>query len=284
MVYINTSFFAISLIPMVIRFVWREGVSSLRGKTVELWREVRYGLAPLKSQDEEVTDGEDDEAGALLVDDEGSLEALDLAVARNRRRGSRVDEKLSLAETARLSLEFCMLWFLANYFASACLEYTSVGSATILTSTSSIWTLILCAVTGVETFSVRKLIGVTASLAGVILISTVDLSGANDGNRGSFPHKTTGEIAVGDAMAFFSAIMYGVYVTVMKRRVGNEDRVSMPLFFGLVGLFNVVFLWPGFFILHFTGIEKVGLGLFCVSDLDANVGTSLHYRRPEPSG
>jgi len=257
---------------MVIRFVWREGVSSLRGKTIELWREVRYGLAPLKSQDEEVTDGEDDEAGALLVDDEGSLEALDLVVARNRRRGSRVDEKLSLAETARLSLEFCMLWFLANYFASACLEYTSVGSATILTSTSSIWTLILCAVTGVETFSVRKLIGVTASLAGVILISTVDLSGANDGNRGSFPHKTTGEIAVGDAMAFFSAIMYGVYVTVMKRRVGNEDRVSMPLFFGLVGLFNVVFLWPGFFILHFTGIEKVGLGLFCVPDLDANVG------------
>jgi solute carrier family 35 protein F5 len=29
----------------------------------------------------------------------------------------------------------------------------------------------------------------------------------------------------------------------------------MPLFFGLVGLFNVAFLWPGFFILHFTGIE-----------------------------
>ncbi len=132
-------------------------------------------------------------------------------------------------------------------------------ASTILTSTSSIWTLIFCAVTRVEPFTIRKLVGVLASLAGVILISTVDLSGASDENRGNFPHKSQAQIAIGDAMAFLSAIIYGVYVTVMKRKVGNEDRVNMPLFFGLVGLFNLPFLWPGFFILHYTGIEPVGL-------------------------
>jgi solute carrier family 35 protein F5 len=58
-------------------------------------------------------------------------------------------------------------------------------------------------------------------------------------------------------MAFFSAMMYGLYVTVMKRRVGNEDKVDMRLFFGLVGVFNLVLLWPLFFILHWTGIEPV---------------------------
>jgi solute carrier family 35, member F5 len=214
---------------------------------LELWREQRLGMRPVKTQDDE---GGDDDAGErLLVDDEGSLEGLDVPGK---------DDKLSLGETARLSLEFSMLWFTANYFASACLEYTSVGSVTILTSTSSIWTLIFCALTKVEGFTVRKLIGVLASLVGVVLISSVDLSGANDDNRGSFPHKTTAQIAIGDAMAFFSAIVYGIYVTVMKRRVGNEERVNMPLFFGLVGLFNVLFLWPGFFILHYTGIETVG--------------------------
>ncbi|KAK0638678.1 hypothetical protein B0T16DRAFT_462437 [Cercophora newfieldiana] len=258
LVYINTSMFAISLIPMGIRYVAQTGVSSLWSRTVELWTEARHGMTPIKSQDEETVEGgEDDETGALLVDDEGSLEALDLAVDRGRRKVA--EEKLSFRETAWLSLEFCMLWFLANYFASACLEYTSVGSATILTSTSSIWTLIFCAISGVEGYSMRKLIGVVASLTGVVLISSVDLSGASNDNRGNFPHKTTGQIAIGDAMAFFSAIIYGVYVTVMKRRVGNEDRVNMPLFFGLVGLFNVVFLWPGFFILHFTGIETFEL-------------------------
>ncbi|KAH6845451.1 hypothetical protein B0I37DRAFT_380162 [Chaetomium sp. MPI-CAGE-AT-0009] len=255
LVYVNTSCFAFSLIPLTIRYVMQNGVDALVAAALQLWRERRLGFTLLRAREEEGgRDGRvgDDDAGErLLVDDEGSLEALDLLPGK--------DEKLSLGETARLSLEFSMLWFSANYFASACLEYTSVGSVTILTSTSSIWTLIFCAVTKVEGFTVRKLVGVLASLVGVVLISSVDLSGANDDNRGSFPHKTTGQIAIGDAMAFFSAIIYGVYVTVMKRRVGNEERVNMPLFFGLVGLFNVLFLWPGFFILHYTGIEPFEL-------------------------
>lgn len=53
--------------------------------------------------------------------------------------------------------------------------------------------------------------------------------------------------------------MYGAYAVLMKKRVGNEDRVNMPLFFGFVGLFNLVFLWPGFIVLHFTGIETFEL-------------------------
>lgn len=60
-------------------------------------------------------------------------------------------------------------------------------------------------------------------------------------------------------MAFGSAVMYGLYTVVMKKRIGNEDRVNMPLFFSLVGFFNVVFLWPGFLILHFSGVEKFEL-------------------------
>ena len=83
----------------------------------------------------------------------------------------------------------------------------------------------------------------------------MDLSSDNDENRGSFPHKSRGQIAVGDAMAFFSAIVYGIYTILMKKRIGDEARVNMPLFFGLVGLFNVLLLWPGFLILHFTGEE-----------------------------
>lgn len=190
----------------------------------------------------------------LLVDDEGG-HALSMSSEPQPPEG-----QLSVPETAVLSLEFCMLWFLANYLVAACLEYTSVASSTILTSTSSIWTLIFGVLFRVEKFSYKKLMGVLASLAGIVLISSVDLSGKdNDENRGNFPHKSQAEIAVGDAMAFGSAIMYGIYAIVMKKRIGNEDRVNMPLFFGLVGLFNVVFLWPGFILLHFTGVEKFGL-------------------------
>lgn len=242
--------FAISMIPISIKHILQNGgFGQVKTIALKAWREkslssLEAGRIKIQGEDEDATAGE-----RLLVDDEDSLEAYDLP---------KPTEKLGLRDTARLSLEFCMLWFFANYFASACLEYTSVGSVTILTSTSSVWTLIFCAVMKVEGFTVRKLIGVLASLAGIVLISSVDLSGKdNDADRGNFPHKSQQQIAIGDSMALISALVYGLYVTVMKQRVGNEDRVSMPLFFGLVGTFNLVFLWPVFFILHFTGIETV---------------------------
>lgn len=116
----------------------------------------------------------------------------------------------------------------------------------------------------VEKFTLRKLAGVIASLIGIVLISRVDLSGpstpsAGDGNDGKFPTKSTGEIALGDAMAGFSAIMYGIYTVVLKKQVDDESRVNMPIFFGLVGIFNIAFLWPGFIILHLIGLEEFAL-------------------------
>ncbi|RYP24461.1 hypothetical protein DL765_000481 [Monosporascus sp. GIB2] len=247
-VYVNTSIFAISMIPISVKHILESGgFWNVKNIALKAWRgRGLHGAGRMKITE----DGEELSAGErLLVDDEGSFEALDVPKPPST-------DRLDLRETARLSLEFCMLWFFANYFASACLEYTSVGSVTILTSTSSVWTLIFCAVMKIERFSIRKLVGVLASLTGIVLISMVDLSGEdNDDDRGNFPHKSQQQIAIGDAMALISAVVYGLYVVVMKQRVGNEDRVNMPLFFGLVGIFNIVFLWPLFFILHWTGIE-----------------------------
>lgn len=58
-------------------------------------------------------------------------------------------------------------------------------------------------------------------------------------------------------MVFVSVIIYGIYVIVMKKRVGNEDWVDMRLFFGLVGIFILVFLWLVFIILYVIGVEMV---------------------------
>lgn len=112
---------------------------------------------------------------------------------------------------------------------------------------------------GVERFTLNKLFGVLASLAGVILISSVDIYGNSDDGRGSFPHKTRQEHIIGDAFALFSAIMYGAYSILMKWRIGDESRINMPLFFGLIGLINVALLWPGIIVLHLSGHETFEL-------------------------
>ena len=204
----------------------------------------------LKPHGQSVENGLPSPQGRLIIDD---------SMASLGSKESTVVDRLNVRETAWLSFEFCILWFLANYFIAACLEYTTVASSTILASTSSIWTLIFGALLSVEKFTIRKLIGTLASFAGIILISSIDLTGNSDKNRGDFPHKSHRELAIGDALALISALLYGVYTILMKKRIGDEGRVDMPLFFGFVGLLNLVTLLPGFFILHFTGIETFEL-------------------------
>ena len=142
--------------------------------------------------------------------------------------------RLSIHATARLSLEFCILWFVANYSVAAGLEYTTVGSSTILTSTSSVWTLVFGVLVRVEAFSLKKLVGVFVSICGVAMISKLDFSGETDSNRGEFPHKSTVELAIGDLLSLASAVLYGTYSVLMKKRIRDESRVNMFLFFGFV--------------------------------------------------
>ena len=248
--YINSAFFTLFLIPVAIQRLRASG-GSLRGALRNEGASADY--TPIL-EDEELAKPDEridsEQSHRLLVDDHlaNSGPVKDIAA-----------DHLNLRETARLSLEFCILWFLANYFVAACLEYTTVASSTILTSTSSIFTLLLGAWLAVERFTIRKLVGVLASLAGIILISSVDLTGNNDKNRGSFPHKSHLQLFTGDALALASALLYGIYTSLMKKRIGDESRVDMTLFFGFVGLFNLVTLLPGFPILHFLGIEKFEL-------------------------
>ncbi|OJD19135.1 hypothetical protein AJ78_00921 [Emergomyces pasteurianus Ep9510] len=260
--YLNTSFFLFPLLSILghrLFHLWRAGKLSKATTFGALLDQLDSHEAadesrPFLTADDDVSAGGDSRRGQryqqLRTDDEGLGDDNDNVDSSS--------ERLGFKATAKLSLEFCLVW--ANYFAAACLQFTTVGSSTILTSTSGVWTLIFGAILGVEKFTLRKLLGVLASLTGIVLISRVDLSGThNDENRGSFPHKSSGEVAIGDAMAAFSAILYGVYTIVMKKQVGDESRVNMVLFFGLVGFINTVVLWPCVIILHLAGWETFEL-------------------------
>ncbi|MCJ1256112.1 hypothetical protein MMC24_003932 [Lignoscripta atroalba] len=260
--YVNTSFFSIFLVFILVQRLW-----ACNGSITRLFRGERGSSRDKPSAEEEneaflKPDNHSNDnrrrtpspSNSLLLDDRLTHTGEIQNGPVNASEGA-----LNVWETSKLSLEFCILWFVANYFVAACLNYTTVASSTILTSTSSIWTLLLGAFIKVEKFTLKKLVGVLTSLAGVALISSVDLSGDNDENRGTFPHKSQRQLAIGDAIALASAVIYGLYTVIMKKRIGDESRVSMPLFFGFVGLFNMFFLWPGFFVLHFTGVERFQL-------------------------
>jgi solute carrier family 35, member F5 len=281
--YLNGTSFMLAMVPSMSRrawIAWRSGVWDQ--KLAELKRIYRRGGWRAVSQDPGVENGRDslakdleeedtdDSEGLLQPDDEGNL-ASGRAEPLKRTH-------LALVPTATLAFKFCLLWFFANYFAMACLKYTTVASTTILTSTSSVWTLLIGALTRTEKFTWRKLAGVLASLFGIILISKIDIGNASDSASpdttttpadpalfarapSSFPSKTTRELALGDTLALISAILYGLYTVMLKQTTISASplELNMPLFFGLVGAWNIFLLLPFFPILHYTGIEPFAL-------------------------
>lgn len=80
---------------------------------------------------------------------------------------------LTMRETALEAMKFCFLWFLANYFSNAALQYTNVSSFTIISSMSGFFTLFIGVSVDVEKFTWVKL--------GALVISykTICLSHAN---------------------------------------------------------------------------------------------------------
>lgn len=254
MTYLNTSFFAICLIPRLASGAYRHQQDG----TLVSHLQNTFTVKTLK-----LFFRKEEQQQYLLVQEEESFLKPNGPSGTSTKSIEEDGQHLDLISTARYSLAFCLLWFLANYFAMACLQYTTVASTTILTSTSSIWTLIFGSFTGTEKFTWKKLCGVLASLAGIALISQVDLKSGDKAKRAidEFPEKTAYELALGDALALLSAAIYGVYTIVLKRTTLSAlpKSLHMPTFFGFVGIFNLVVLFPIFPILHLTGLETFTL-------------------------
>lgn len=94
-----------------------------------------------------------------------------------------------------------------------------------------------------DRFTLSKLLAVILSIGGVVL---VNLSGSE---------KSPGRNTIGSIWSLVGAMLYAVYIVMIKRKVDREDKLDIPMFFGFVGLFNLLLLWPGFFLLHYTGFE-----------------------------
>ncbi|XP_076284365.1 solute carrier family 35 member F5 isoform X2 [Lasioglossum baleicum] len=138
-------------------------------------------------------------------------------------------------------------WFMANYTYQMSLAKTEAGVVTVLSSTSSLFTLFLAAFfpsNGGDKFTLSKLVAVSVSIFGLVLVGLSDLT------------IETNRIPTGIILALVSAFFYAAYIVFLKRKVDHEDKMDIPMFFGFVGLFNLTLLWPLFFILHYGHWEE----------------------------
>ncbi|KXN89920.1 hypothetical protein AN958_04924 [Leucoagaricus sp. SymC.cos] len=253
--YLNTSAFSFYLIPYCIRRFWKnnkEGEKGLSGAA----EEYQPLAASEPIEDSEIHPGPSSTA-LLSTRAEALRDGEDLPPLNER-------------QTAELAFAFCLLWFIANWSVNASLDYTTVASATILSSTSGFFTLGMGRIFRVEKLTMMKIAAVFTCFTGVLLVSLSDASQSkNPASQNppiTSPRPTSPEVLdhvsqplIGDALALISAVFYALYVILLKVRIKNEERIDMQLFFGFVGLFNVLVCWPMGFVLHWTGVETFEL-------------------------
>ncbi|XP_045135672.1 solute carrier family 35 member F5-like [Portunus trituberculatus] len=158
--------------------------------------------------------------------------------------------KLSIKEVMKISCIFCLLWFAGNYAYQIALSDTEAGVVNVISSASGLFTLILAAIfpsSVADKFTISKLISVLLMVVGVGLISLEDIS--LEGKS----------VPVGVIWALAGAVLYACYMVFLKWRVPTEDQMDFTMFFGFVGLFNAIILWPGFPLLDVIGWEPFQL-------------------------
>ncbi|ODN05339.1 Solute carrier family 35 member F5 [Orchesella cincta] len=159
----------------------------------------------------------------------------------------RLANRLSPSQTAHLAITFCLMWFVANYTYQLAVSHTQVGIVNVLSSSSSLFTLLMAAVfpsIASDKFSGSKFLSVLVSICGVAVVSLSDL------------RIETSNLPLGAIFALVSAFFYAAYLVFLRKKVDHEEKLDIPLFFGFVGLFNLLLLWPLFFVLNYTGIES----------------------------
>ncbi|KAL7530570.1 hypothetical protein ACHAXR_003570 [Thalassiosira sp. AJA248-18] len=188
------------------------------------------------------------------------------ASPNNTNSGNKKNYLLSHQDHISMASKVAPLWFLSNYFYAMSLEWTSISSSTVLASMGSIFAFgfATCSRFGDEKVTKGKLLGVTLCFLGGVATTWTDVgSGSNnggtddggaDGSRhlrylrhsASFlANDSPIRTLLGDLAGFLSAVGYGAYTVLLRYLCPkDEDRMSMQLLFGYIGLWNMILLLP----------------------------------------
>ena len=129
-----------------------------------------------------------------------------------------IDTELCHVDIIKLSTVLAIVWFVSNALYSYSLLWTSITSSTIISNLSSAFTLFCSYYMGLEEISWLKIGGIFLCFLGVTAITLQDQKDDDQGQ--SF---------LGDMMALFSALGYGVYTTYLRYHVPTENIVCMEL-------------------------------------------------------
>lgn len=125
-------------------------------------------------------------------------------------------------------------------------------SNTILSTASSLFTFLVSVVFLGEKFTWVKLLSVLLCMGGTIIVSLGD-------SKSGISVAASNPI-VGDILALLSSAFYAVYITLIRKKLPDDDdeksgQVSMAQFLGFLGFFNLLIFFPVILVLNFAKLE-----------------------------
>lgn len=229
-----------------------------------------------KESEETILLDDNDETSKLVVAD-GCEQIID----QNVDMGLDAKGRWTRSRVAKVSLLICPFWFLAQLTFNLSLKYTTVTSNTILSSSSSLFTFLVSLVFLGEVFTWVKLFSVLLCMGGTIIVSL------GDSKSGS--SKVASNPVLGDILSLVSAAMYAVYITLIRKKLPDDDgksgHASMAQFLGYLGLFNMLIFLPIPLVLNFANLEPFNtltwkqLGLIVGKGMFDNVLSDLLWAK-----
>lgn len=256
--FFKTSLFALYFVLLALISPWRESCfGNANYQLVENSSEDEHYFSngslsdstfvPIKAPDSEVEEDSRMVRFSKLAEvrEMSAAEATEALMSRLSYTASlRVRRAKTYNKTARTSLMFCILWFIANYLFQLALEPSDVALVTLLSTTSTVFTLILATVfpsSSGDRLTLSKVVAVALCIGGAIMVKMSEISE---------PNYTRGIL-----LSVGSAFFYACYLVLVKRKNDIDEKVNIMEFFGFVGLWNVILLWPLFLILNFSQLE-----------------------------
>lgn len=169
----------------------------------------------------------------------------------------------------KVALCISPIWFLSNCCYNYSLLMTSVSSSTIISNLSGTFTLAFAYIYSLEKVTFGKIIGIILCFFGATIITFED--DTNNNNRS----------VTGDFIALLASLGYGIYTTMIRFMIPNENKISMQLVLGYIGLVNLVMAAP-ILLVEYDKIYKLSLeiiGFLVVNGIFDNVISDYLWAR-----
>lgn len=159
--------------------------------------------------------------------------------------------QLSRKEVWILALELALIYFGYNACVLQALQYTTPSNQTVFGTTSTAFCLIIGGVLGLEKFLTKKVGCVVGLLIGVVLVN----HSAQVSDGGS-KYEPTNPV-LGNTFALGGALLYSIYLILLKVKCGEDATTNERRLFGFVGIITIILGIPFLLLLDYLGVEKL---------------------------